>query len=108
FHSTSLFVEAAARGLLLLKQYNATAYADTLAADTPKTRAAARWLTQPEIAEKGRKNNRPYTHRRWIVAAALGQAAALTGDSRLAEAAADYAREGLALQTPAGINPEKD
>jgi hypothetical protein len=108
FHSTALFVEAAGRAALLLKQYDPTTYADAISTYTSRVHAAARWLTEPEVAETGRKHNQPYTHRRWILAAALGQAAALSGDKKLAAAAEDYAREGLALQTSEGINPEKD
>lgn len=98
FHSTSFFVEAAARALLLLKQYDPVRYADTIRTDTPKVTSAALWLTKPEVAARGKKNNSPYTHRRWILAAALGQAGALADNATLRAEAAEYAREGLSLQ----------
>jgi hypothetical protein len=107
FHSTSLFVEAASRALLLHKQSGWDGSDKLLATYTPKAAAAARWLMRPEVAAKGRKNNQPYTHRRWILAAALGQTAALSEDPQMARAAAEYARDGLSLQSRQGVNPEK-
>lgn len=108
FHSTSFFVEAAARSLLLLKQYDSAKYAETIQINAPKVTTAALWLTHPEVEGRGKKNNAPYTHRRWILAAALGQAGALTNNSLLKEKAAEYAREGLSLQREDGVNPEKE
>jgi hypothetical protein len=107
FHSTSLFVEAAARALLLLKQSQWDGSPALLVRYQPKVVAAARWLLRPEVARRGRHHNLPYTHRRWLLAAALGESAALSEDRPLARAAAEYAREGLRLQTRSGINPEK-
>jgi len=106
YHSTSLFVEAAARGLLLLTDYDAAAYRDTIKRDTPKVRAAANWLTQPDIEDKGRRNARPYTHRRWVLASALSQSSVLTGDDGLMRSARDFAEDGLRLQQADGVNPE--
>jgi hypothetical protein len=107
FHSTSMFVEGAARALLLQRQSGSESAEEFVARYQPRVIAAAQWLMRPAVAEQGKKHNQPYTHRRWILAAALGQAAALNGDRRMAQAAAEYAREGLALQRPDGINPEK-
>lgn len=107
FHSTSLFVEAAARALLLQRQSGNEHAAIGASQYQSKVAAAAHWLLRQDVAARGRKNNRPYAHRRWLLAAALGETAALTGDHQMALAAADYAREGLALQTPQGVNPEK-
>jgi predicted RNase H-like HicB family nuclease len=107
-HSTSFFVEAASRAVLLLRAAHLTAY-DKQAQDwTPKILAAARWMMKPDVSRKGReKDLEPYTHRFYLRAAALGQASAVTGDRSLAEAAAAYAREGLAKQQADGTNPEK-
>ncbi|MDX1931849.1 MAG: hypothetical protein SFU56_04520 [Capsulimonadales bacterium] len=107
FHSVSFFVEAAARGLLLLREQDAAGYAEVLRTRIPRVAAAAHWLTRPEVVAVGRTHNAPYTHRRWLLAAALGQTAALTGDEALATAAGEYAREGLALQREDGVNPER-
>ena len=107
FHSTSFFVEAAARAMLLLQQSGDPAYQQVIRQDTPKIEAAARWLMEPYVGAMGRAGDAPYTHRRWILAAALGETAALTGDRAMASAAEAYARMGLSQQTRQGVNPEK-
>jgi hypothetical protein len=107
-HSTSLFLEAAARATLLLKQSKMPAYEAQAKEWTPKVAAAARWLAREGLDPKKRKNSLdPYTHRFYIRAAALGEAAALTGEKALADTATIFAREGLAKQLPDGTNPEK-
>jgi hypothetical protein len=100
FHSVSFFVEALARALLLDPAAATSARVDAL-------RRAAEWLMRPEIGERGEANNRPYTHRRWILAAALGLTARVTGDGKFMRAARAYAADGLRLQTSEGVNPEK-
>ncbi len=107
-HSTSFFVEAAARSALLLRQSKMMAYDAQVKDWTPKILKAAHWMTKPDVSTKGRdKNLEPYTHRFYLRAAALGQAAAVTNDRGLAEVALKYAREGLTKQLPDGTNPEK-
>lgn len=108
FHSTSLFVEAAARAILFARESDAPEGRSLNERYAKRTIAAARWMIQPKVFHRGEKNNRPYTHRRWIVAAALGMAGELAHDTELASAAADSARDGLSLQQPDGVNPEKD
>jgi hypothetical protein len=107
FHSTSMFVEGAARGLLLLQQSGRPGYNDTIQAMLPKLEAAARWMMVPSVASRGQSNNRPYTHRRYIVASALAITAELTGDADIAAAATPYIQDALSLQQPDGVNPEK-
>lgn len=121
FHSTSLFVEAAARALLLTTQSRSPDAPRILAEYTPKLDAAARWLSIPSVATKGDAYNVPYTHRRWLLASALGETAAVLrsqagagpADAYLAQAdaldrrAEAYAEAGLALQAADGSNPEK-
>lgn len=107
-HSTSLFLEAAARSALLLGRSKEAAFQTKARELTPKIVAAAHWMARTDVDPRKRKSALdPYTHRFYVRAAALGQAGALTGDKALAEAAAAYAREGLALQLPDGTNPEK-
>jgi hypothetical protein len=109
FHSTSFFVEAAARACLLL---GASQYASRYASDVewmkPRILKAALWMIQPGIEEQGKKRNAPYSHRRYLVAAALGEAGVLAGNQTLVDHSKGYIREGLALQQPDGVNPEKD
>ncbi len=121
FHSTSMFVEAASRALLLTVQSGSADAPQLVAKYLPKIDASARWLINPTVAAKGDTNDAPYTHRRWLLAAALGQTAALDHDEAIKAAADDvaaqaiaydtaaagYAERGLALQTPDGMNPEK-
>ena len=106
FHSASFFVEGAARALLLLKQGDASRFA-AYEHYLPKVKAAAQWLMRPAVIARYQYHNAPYTHRRWLLAAALGETAELTGDAAMQEAAKAYARDGLSLQTGEGVNPEK-
>jgi hypothetical protein len=107
-HSTSLFLEAAARSALLLQKSKVPAFEAKAKELTPKILAAARWMAKTDTDPKKRVNAlNPYTHRFFVRAAALGETAALTGDKALADAAAAYAREGLTKQLPDGTNPEK-
>jgi hypothetical protein len=108
FHSTSFFVEAAARSLLLLEASDyAARYRQTITGMKPKVLAAARWMMIPQIETRGKKGNGPYTHRRYLVAAALGETGILTHDSVLIKHSEEYARDGIALQSEAGYNPER-
>jgi len=79
FHSTSIFVEAAAQATALLKtykpvtySYNASYYSGKVSSYTSKLKAAAYWLIRPDVASTGQSYDQPYTHRRYLLAAALG------------------------------------
>jgi len=108
FHSTSFFEEAAARACLLL---SASGYAGQFASDIdwmkPRILKTAHWMIEPQVEEQGKKRNIPFTHRRYLVAAALGEAGVLSGDQTLIDHSKEYVREGIALQQPDGVNPEK-
>jgi hypothetical protein len=108
FHSTSFFVEAAAHACLLL---NASQYASKYAADVdwmkPRILKAALWMTQLGVEGPGKAHNGPYAHRRYLVAAALGEAGVLCENQSLIEKSRSYIREGISLQDPSGYNPEK-
>jgi hypothetical protein len=100
FFSTAQFIEALARACLV----------DPSGATPRRVRAltaGAYWLTRPANLVPGRRANLPYTHRRYVLAAALGQAGAVSGDRSLSEAGARWAQEGIALQRPDGVNPER-
>ncbi len=100
FHSTSLFLEALARGLMLEPAKATDARKQGLA------RAAACML-RSDVESKGVASNAPYTHRRYILAAGFGQAGAALNDAHLIGQGEHWAREGLAQQQPDGTNPEK-
>ncbi len=108
FHSTSFFVEASAYACLILE---ASQYASKYQSDIdwlkPRIQAAALWMIQPPVEALGRKHNAPYTHRRYLVAAALGEAGVLCANQPLIDRSKDYIREGISLQDGSGINPEK-
>lgn len=108
FHSTSFFVEATAHSLLLLESSEfASRYDADIKAMKLRLHAAALWMIAPEHEGQGRKHNMPYTHRHYLVAAALGESGLLLGDQALINRSEDYIREGLALQDPSGFNPER-
>jgi hypothetical protein len=108
FHSTSFFVEAAAHACLMLA---ASQYADQYKTEVewlkPRIQAAALWMIQPSVEALGRRHNAPYTHRRYLVAAALGESGVLCANQALVDRSNDYVREGISLQEDSGINPEK-
>jgi hypothetical protein len=108
FHSTSFFVQAVARTLLVIQQSpQSSKYAKQVARYKPLLHRAARWMISADVWNKGTKNNQPYTHRRYLVAAALGLTSKLTGDRELLNYARMSIKDGLALQRPDGVNPEK-
>ena len=107
FHSTSFFVEAVAHTLLFLQQSPQAGYADRIAHYTPLVHRAARWMISPKAWKKGIERNEPYTHRRYLVAAALGLTGKLTGDRELIDYAHQSLEDGLSLQRADGVNPEK-
>ena len=108
FHSTSFFVEAVAHTLLVIQQSpDSQRYADQVAHYTPLVHRAARWMISPAVWKQGIRYNKPYTHRRYLVAAALGLTGKLTGDQKLINYAYRSIKDGLSLQLPNGVNPEK-
>ncbi len=107
FHSTSFFLEASARATLLLKMSDPVKYADFIAAASPKIATTAHWMMLPDVKSTGQKHSQPYTHRRWIMAAAMAEAGALLHDNLLLAEAEGYARAGAALQQSDGVDPEK-
>ena len=108
FHSTSFFVQAVAHTLLVLQQSpQSEKYADQIAHYTPLVHRAARWMILPEVWKKGIERNEPYTHRRYLVASALGLTGKLTGDQDLINYSRESIKDGLSLQYADGSNPEK-
>ena len=108
FHSTSFFVEAAAHACLLLSASPfGEHYAEEINWMKPRVLKAALWMAEPAVEMPGRKHNLPYTHRRYLVAAAFGEAGILSGNQSLVDKSKDYIREGISLRDPSGSNPEK-
>lgn len=107
FHSTSFFVAAVARTLLVIQQSPESKYALEVARYKPLVHRAARWMISPDVWRKGIKKNEPYTHRCYLVAAALGLTGKLTGDRELINYAQRSIEDCLSLQLANGVNPEK-
>ena len=112
FHSTSMFVQGVAKCLILMRESpKFSMYESYFNQILPKLIRAADWLTDPAVMAKGINGDKPYTHRRYILAAALGQTALLTTNQTLQQhfhtLAATFAENGLALQNASGFNPEK-
>ena len=109
FHSTSFFVEGVAHALLVIQQSShSKQYAFQVAKYKPLVHRAARWMISSKVWEQGIRGNRPYTHRRYLVATALGLTSKLTGDEELIKYARKSIEDGLSLQRPDGVNPEKN
>ncbi len=109
FHSTSLFLEAVARAAIELKSYSPITYKlddnyynSKISQYTAAVDAAAHWMTRPSVAIAGQKYNFPFTHRRYLLAATLAEAGALTGDSSFSDDAVPYVEQGLARQLGRG------
>ncbi|WP_017316206.1 hypothetical protein [Mastigocladopsis repens] len=108
FHSTSFFVQAVAHTLLVIQQSpQSEKYAKEVAHYTPLVHRAAQWMISPAVWEKGITHNKPYTHRRYLVATALGLTGKLTDDPELINYARQSIEDGLSLQQKDGVNPEK-
>jgi hypothetical protein len=110
FHGVSTYVLDTARALLVLRDRREefAEFIPRLEKMIPHVGAAAEWLLQPAVLEPGKRRDQPYTHRKWMLAAALGEAGQLSGNARLAVAATNFAAEGIVLQHEDGENPEKD
>lgn len=106
FHSTAFFVEASAHACLLLENSPyASQYQKMVDTMKPKLLAAAHWMVDHE--DEGKKYNKPYTHRRYMVADALGETGVLCDDADLVEQSKEFVHDGLRMQDPSGYNPEK-
>ncbi|MDE2127846.1 MAG: hypothetical protein KGJ62_14790 [Armatimonadetes bacterium] len=109
YHSTSLFVEAVARAAIALSGYHPVSY--TLPAGTYSTdltywalhlTRACNWLLRSTVQPNGILYDKPFTHRRWLLAAALGESGVFTGNATFSAAAIPYAEDGLTLQLGPG------
>jgi PKD repeat protein len=108
FHSTSFFVAAVARACLLIQQSPyASQYQSKVDAYTDKVYKAALWMAKSDVWSNGIKNDAPYTHRRYLVAAAMGLTSRLVGgNSTLMNLARSQIKDALSRQLDNGVNPE--
>jgi hypothetical protein len=112
FHSTSFFVEGIAHLILILRGAASEGVAvprPLLAAVdsfVPRLHRAARWMVSGGVWNAGLASDAPYTHRRFLVASAIGLTAVLTGDRLLARRAREALELGLGAQRSDGVFPE--
>lgn len=112
FHSTSFFVEGVAHLILVLRgaASNGVAVPRQLLGEVnsflPRLHSAARWMVSRSVWGAGLAGDAPYTHRRFLVASALGLTAVLTGDQLLARRAREALELGLSAQRSDGVFPE--
>lgn len=112
FHSTSFFVEGVAHLILVLRgaASNGVAVPRHLLGEVnsflPRLHRAARWMVSRGVWRAGLAGDAPYTHRRFLVASALGLTAVLTGDGLLARRARVALELGLRAQRSDGVFPE--
>ena len=109
FHCNSWFVEAAAHAALLLKSYSPTTYTpDTayynsqIALLTASAHSGCEWLMSSKIQPEGWAFDSDCAHRRYLLASALAETAALTGDAALKADSLTYVKDGLSRQLGAG------
>ncbi len=107
FHSASFLVESTARSLLLLRASSKNKNLPPAALEMmPRLLTCARWLASP-VHEKTLVKQKIYTHRRFLLGAALEQTASLHDDEELHQRARSLVMEGLSLQREDGAFPEK-
>lgn len=107
FHSTSLFVQSVAYALLTLQESPVGAqYTGVIEQYATQLNDAAHWMIQTDNWEQGLTHTAPYTHRYYILAAALGLTGKLTSDQALIDRASQTIIQGLAQQQSNGANPE--
>ena len=114
YHSGSFFIQSAAHGLLLIEASPwREELAEPVAAIKPKLLTAAHWMVRPDVHAanwedpKNGRGERPYAHRRYLDAAAIGEVGVLFNDRELIAKSAALVRDGIAFQRADGINPEK-
>ena len=108
FHSSSFYVEAVAHSCISLKASKYyLKYKERIENLETVVARTVNWMLQPTILEQGKKRNAPYTHRRYLVAAAMGETGVLCNNPDFIAASALFVKDGLSLQDSMGFNPEK-
>jgi len=109
YHSTSFFLDAVARALLLQRQSTDPAYLITILRYLPKLYGGAKYLAMPSELGAYRATGAldRFTHRYFFLATVFGFTAELTNDAELASLAEELAWEGISKQTAEGVLPER-
>ncbi len=112
FHSTSFFVEGVAHLILVLRTAANSGIAlprhllPPLESFLPRLHAAAGWMASPAVWTTGLADDAPYTHRRFLVASAVGLTGELTRDPELLSRGREALMLGIRAQRPGGVDPE--
>jgi len=109
YHSTNVFVLWAGDALYRLRGYqpltynvDPAKYPSAIAFDAPLLDRSANWLADPANIAANAVKETQYTHRYFLLAAALGYASALSNDPALLTQAHLSAATGVSKQLPAG------
>jgi len=105
YHSSSLFLDAALRATLLMKESDPTKYSATIKDFSKHIVKGMDYMIK--MKKSGDKENKPFGHRNWVFAAINQMTAKLTGNSQWEKYAEEYVKAGLSFQKPDGNNPEK-
>jgi len=112
FHSTSFFVEGVAHTILVVRAGAAAglpvpgSLVHALDRLVGRLHRAARWMARADVWRAGIEGEAPFTHRRFLVTAAVGLTGRLTGDRTLERLGHQAMLLGLARQRPDGVFPE--
>jgi hypothetical protein len=108
-HGRGFFLEAAARGFLLVREADASADLRARAeAATPQLVRAARWLAaSPRLADLVDRDD-ANSNQLFVIGAALQETGVLVGDRALTDRARQVVARGLRLQTADGSFPERE
>ncbi|MBV8214883.1 MAG: hypothetical protein JOZ08_16880 [Verrucomicrobia bacterium] len=108
FHATAFFVEGVSHACLMLeKSPFARTYGQQIKTLKAQVLKSARWMNEPSVAAAAAITDAPFTHRRYLNGAALGETGVLCNVSDLIRAAAAYIATGESQQWSNGVNPEK-
>ncbi len=104
FHSSEIFLEALARACLVWKE---AAHEEIPSGWMEGLHRIATWIIGADVLSGGLRINAPFTHRLWILAAALESSARVCEDRTFSEKASSLVRKAVLAQGPNGINPER-
>jgi len=92
---------------MLEKSPFANTYAQQIKTLKNQVLKSARWMNEPSVAAAAAITDAPFTHRRYLNAAALGETGVLCNVPDLIRASVSYITTGESQQWSNGVNPEK-
>ncbi|MCA9200114.1 MAG: hypothetical protein KDA87_21395, partial [Planctomycetales bacterium] len=108
-HSTSLFLEATGRAILLARAYQHPQLQQIEQHWSPRMIKMAEWINQPEVSEPKRDVNlEPFTHRYFLRGLGLLLASRVARNEQFDQQAIEFVRQGLQQQQADGTLPERN